>query len=108
MLQDHNSANCQKIWAKIYCPQWWIFQFRGPRQDFSKIDVAEKKKRSDLGLHIFFRNSWCLLKKKKGLHFHFLSVFPIFIPKSGCSLKKKKDLHSESFSEQTSAADSKL
>ena len=42
-------------------------------------------------------------KKKKGLHFHLLSVFPIFVPKSGCSLKKK-GLHSESSSEQTSAA----
>ena len=92
--------------------------------------LSEKKKRSDLGLHIFLRNSWCPLKKKglhfdfifyfpiflpksgsslkkNGLHFHLLSVFPIFVPKSGCSLKKK-GLHSESFSEQTSAADSKL
>ena len=46
--------------------------------------------------------------KKKSLHFDFISGFPIFLPKSGCSLKKKKGLHSESFSEQTSAADSKL
>ena len=28
-------------------------------------------------------------KKKKGLHFHLLSNFPIFVQKSGCSLKKK-------------------
>ena len=83
-----------------------IFQFRGPRQEFSKIDVAEKKKRSDLGLHIFLRNSWCPLKKKS-LHFDFVSDFPIFLPKPGCSLKKK-GLYSESFSEQTSAADLKL
>ena len=68
--------------------------------------LSEKKKRSDLGLHIFLRNSWCPLKKK-GLYFHLLSVFPIFVPKSGFSLKKK-GLHSESFSEQTSAAHSKL
>ena len=27
--------------------------------------------------------------KKKGLHFDFISDFPIFVPKSGCSLKKK-------------------
>ena len=45
--------------------------------------LSEKKKRSDLGLHIFF-------------------------PKSKCSLKKKKGLHSESSSEQTSAANPKL
>ena len=37
-------------------------------------------------------------KKKKGLHFDFISNFPIFLPKLGCSLKKKKkSLHSESF-----------
>ena len=29
-------------------------------------------------------------KKKKGLHFDFISDFPIFLPKSRCSLKKKK------------------
>ena len=46
--------------------------------------LSEKKKRSDLGLHIF-------------------------LPKSKCSLKKKKKgLHSESSSEQTSAANPKL
>ena len=45
---------------------------------------SEKKKRSDLGLHIF-------------------------LPKSKCSLKKKKKgLHSESSSEQTSAVNPKL
>ena len=27
--------------------------------------------------------------KKKGLHFHLLSDFPIFVPKSECPLKKK-------------------
>ena len=27
--------------------------------------------------------------KKKGLYFHLLSNFPIFVQKSGCSLKKK-------------------
>ena len=94
--------------------------------------LSEKKKRSNLGLHVFLRNSWCPLKKKKDLHFDFIFYFPIFLPKSGSSLKKKwsslpfalsfpyfspkirvfskkrKGLHSESFSEQTSAADSKL
>ena len=50
-------------------------------KNFKKL-MSEKKKKSDLGLHIFLQ-------------------------KSGCSLKKK-GLHSESFSEQTSAADSKL
>ena len=46
-------------------------------------------------------------RKKKGLHFDFISDFPISLPKSGCSLKKK-DPQSESFSEETSATDSKL
>ena len=41
--------------------------------------------------------------KKKGLHFDFISDFPISLPKSGCSLKKK-DLQSESFSEGNVAA----
>ena len=53
-------------------------------KNFQKLMLSEKKKRSDLGLHIFF-------------------------PKSKCSLKKKKKgLHSESSSEQTSAANPKL
>ena len=34
-----------------------------------------------------------MFSKKKGLHFDFISDFPIFLPKSGCSLKKKKGLH---------------
>ena len=80
--------------------------------------LSEKKKRSDLGLDIFLPKSRCSLKKKKkglhfnfisdfplflpksryppkkkkkkGLHFHFISNFPIFLPKLGCSLNKKK------------------
>ena len=46
--------------------------------------------------------------KKKGLHFDFISDFPIFLPKSGCSLKKKKKVFTQNRfldSEQTSAAD---
>ena len=31
-----------------------------------------------------------VFSKKKDLHFHLLSVFPIFVPKLACSLKKKK------------------
>ena len=58
-------------------------------KNFQKLMLSEKKKRSDLGLHIFLPKSRCSLKKKKGLHFHLLSVFPIFVPKSRCSLKKK-------------------
>ena len=34
-------------------------------KNFQKLMLSEKKKRSDLGLHIFLRNSWCPLKKKK-------------------------------------------
>ena len=37
-------------------------------------------------------------KKKKGLHFDFISDFPISLPKSGCFLKKKGP-QSELFSE---------
>ena len=78
-------------------------------KNFQKLMLSEKKKRSDLGLHIFFPKSKCSLKKKKGLHFNFISNFPIFLPKSRCSpKKKKKGLHSESSSEQTSAANPKL
>ena len=55
--------------------------------------LSEKKKRSDLGLHIFLPKSKCSLKKKKGLHFNFISNFPIFLPKSRCSPKKKEGLH---------------
>ena len=69
----------------LYCYiRWWILQFRGPRQEFSKIDVVWKKR----GL-IFLTKPGCSLKKKKGLHFYFISDLPIFLPKSGCSLKKK-------------------
>ena len=91
--------------------------------------LAEKKKRSGLGLHIFLQKSRCSLKKK-GLQFNFISNFPIFQPKSRCFLKKKvftsisslislffsqnqgvlqkKGLYSESPSEQTFAANPKL
>ena len=34
-----------------------------------------------------------LKKKKKSLHFDFISNFSIFLPKLGCSLKKKKKGH---------------
>ena len=64
---------------------------RARGKNFQKLMLSEKKKRSDLGLHIFLPKSRCSpKKKKKGLHFHLLSVFPILLPKSRCSLKKKK------------------
>ena len=84
-------------------------------KNFQKLMLSEKKKRSDLGLHIFLPKSKCSLKKKKvfpsisslislffsqnqgvlpkkkkGLHFDFISDFLIFLPKSRRSLKKKK------------------
>ena len=34
--------------------QWWIFQFRGPRQEFSKIDVVWEKKEVWIWACIFF------------------------------------------------------
>ena len=61
-----------------------------------KIRVFSKKKK---GLHFDFISNFSIFlaklgsplkKKKKGLHFHFISNFPIFLPKLGCSLNKKK------------------
>ena len=52
-------------------------------KNFQKFMLSEKKKRSDLGLDIFLPKSKCSLKKKKkGLHFNFISDFPLFLPKS--------------------------
>ena len=41
-------------------------------KNFQKLVLSEKKKRSDLGLHIFLPKSRCSLKKKKtsSLRFH--------------------------------------
>ena len=44
-------------------------------------------------------------KKKKGLHFDFVSNFSVFLPKLECSLKKKITQNRSLHSEQTSAAD---
>ena len=63
-----------------------------------KIRMFSKKKKK--GLHfdfisdftIFLPKSGCSLKKK-GLHFDFISDFPIFLPKSGWSLKKKRSVN---------------
>ena len=65
-------------------------------KNFQKLMLSEKKNRSDLGLHIFLPKSRCSLKKKKkGLHFDFISDFPIFLPKSRRSLKKKKKVFTQ-------------
>ena len=61
-----------------------------------KLGCSLKKRKK--GLHfdfisnfsIFFAKLGSPLKKKKGLHVDFISNFPIFLPKLGCSLKKKK------------------
>ena len=48
---------------------------------------------SSLRFHLrfpYFSFKIRMFSKKKGLHFDFISDFPIFLPKSGCSLKKKK------------------
>ena len=80
---------------------------RARGKNFQELMLSEKKKRSDLGLHIFLRKSKCFpKKKKKGLPLNFISDFPIFHPKSRCS-PKKKGLHSESSSDQTFAANPK-
>ena len=42
-------------------------------KNFQKLMLSEKKKRSDLGLHIFLQNSWCPLKKCNRKN-HFASV----------------------------------
>ena len=42
-------------------------------KNFQELMLSEKKKRSDLGLHIFLQKSRCSLKKKKkksSLRFH--------------------------------------
>ena len=41
-------------------------------KNFQKLMLSEKKKRSDLGMHIFFPKSKCSPKKKKrsSLQFH--------------------------------------
>ena len=60
-------------------------------KNFQKFMLSEKKKRSDLGLDIFLPKSKCSLKKKKkGLHFNFISDSPLFLPKSRYPPKKKK------------------
>ena len=51
--------------------------------------LSEKKKRSDLGLHIFLRNSWRSLKKKRS-SLPFTLSFPYFCPKTRVFSKKKK------------------
>ena len=56
--------------------------------------VSSKKKRFSLRFHLRFpyfspKIRVFSKKKKKGLHFDFISDFSISLPKSGCSLKKK-------------------
>ena len=81
-------------------------------KNFQKLMLSEKKKRSDLGLHIFLPKSRCSLKKKKKKKrssLPFALSFPYFRTKIRVfSKKKKKGLHSESSSEQKSAANPKL
>ena len=52
-----------------------------------KIRMFSKKKRSSLRFHLqfpyFSPKIRMFSKKKKGLHFDFMSDFPIFLPKSG-------------------------
>ena len=48
--------------------------------------VVTKKKVSAFPI---FPQNHGVLRKKKGLHFQFISPFPIFSPKSWCTLKKK-------------------
>ena len=57
-------------------------------KNFQKL-MLPKKKSFDFGLHIFLRNSWCPLKKrkKKDLHFHLLS--DLFLSQNQSSKKKK-------------------
>ena len=55
-------------------------------KNFQKL-MLPKKKSFDFSLHIFLRNSWCPLKKRKRSSLPFALRF-IFVPKSS-SLKKK-------------------
>ena len=61
-------------------------------KNFQKLMLSEKKTRSGFGLAYFSPKTkvFSKKKKKKGLHFDFISDFPIFLPKSRCSIKKKR------------------
>ena len=60
-------------------------------KNFQKLMLSEKKKRSDLGLHIFLPKSRCSLKKKKKRSsLRFYLWFPYFSPKIKVFSKKKK------------------
>ena len=64
-------------------------------KNFQKLMLSEKKKSFDLGLHIFFRNSWCPIKKK--VFTSISSLIFYFSPKIREFSNKKEGPHSESF-----------
>ena len=61
-------------------------------KNFQKLMLSEKKKRSDLGLHIFLPKSKCSLKKrkKKKLFTSISSLISLFFSQNQGVLQKKK------------------
>ena len=59
-------------------------------KNFQKLMLSEKKKRSDLGLHIFLPKSKCSLKKKKKVFTSISSLISLFFSQNQGALQKKK------------------
>ena len=59
-------------------------------KNFQKLMLSEKKKRSDLGLHIFLPKSKCSLKKKKKVFTSISSLISLFFSQNQGVLQKKK------------------
>ena len=59
-------------------------------KNFQKLMLSEKKKRSDLGLHIFLAKSKCSLKKKKKVFTSISSLISLFFSQNQGVLQKKK------------------
>ena len=59
-------------------------------KNFQKLMLSEKKKRSDLGLHIFLPKSKCSPKKKKEVFTSISSLISLFFSQNQGVLQKKK------------------
>ena len=59
-------------------------------KNFQKLMLSEKKKRSDLGLHIFLPKSKCSPKKKKEVFTSISSLISLFFSQNQSVLQKKK------------------
>ena len=63
---------------------------RARGKNFQELMLSEKKKRSDLGLHIFLRKSKCFPKKKKKVFPSISSLISLFFTQNQGVLQKKK------------------